>query len=131
MTPVLSSPSKGLNAAAPRVATVLTSLRLIALAAMLGVAGSVAAQTRPIPDDAKRGVIKHVQDVMLSIDGRNIRLAPGGHVRDHNNLIIIPMAIPPEGALADYVLDMHGQVFRAWLLTEEEARRPRKRPAGH
>ena len=103
----------------------------MAIAALIVTSTLAQAQLRTLPEDAQRGVIKHVQDVMLSIDGRNIRLAPAGHVRDRSNLIIIPMAIPAEGALADYVLDMNGQVFRAWLLTEEEARRPKKRPAGN
>ena len=103
-------------------------LRLIAVAAIALAAGSAAAQLRTIPDDTKRGVIRHVQELMVSIDGTNVLLAPGGNIRDRNNFIIVPTALPQGGALADYVLDMNGQIFRAWLLTEEEAQRPKKRP---
>ncbi len=104
-------------------------LRLIAVAAITLAAGSAAAQLRTIPDDSKRGVIRHVQELMVSIDGKNVLMAPGGNIRDRNNFIIVPTALPPAGALVDYVLDMNGQVFRAWILSEEEARRPKKSPA--
>ena len=107
-----------------------TCLRLIAVATIALAAGSAAAQLRTIPDDSKRGFIRHVQSLMVSIDDKNILMAPGGHIRDRNNFIIVPTALPPGGALVDYVLDMNGQVFRAWILTEEEERRPKKRPGG-
>lgn len=90
----------------------------------------VLAQLRPIPDDTKRGVISHVQEMVISIDGKNLRLAPGANIRDRNNYIIVPTALPPNGALADYTVDPGGQVFRVWLLTEDEAKRPKKKPAG-
>ena len=104
-------------------------LRLIAAAAIALAAGSAAAQLRTIPDDTKRGVIRHVQELMVSIDGTNVLLAPGGNIRDRNNFIIVPSALPPNGALADYTVDADGQIFRVWLLTEEEAAIPKKKPA--
>jgi hypothetical protein len=92
---------------------------------------SALAQLRILPEDTQRGVMAHVQDVIVSVDGKNLRLAAGGNIRDRNNLIIVPSALPPGGALAEYVLDMNGQISRAWLLTDDEARRPRKKPAGN
>ena len=89
------------------------------------------AQLRTLPDNTLRGVMSHVQDVIVSVDGKALRISAGGNIRDRNNLIIVPSALPPGGALADYVLDMNGQISRAWLLTDEEARRPRKKPAGN
>ncbi|MBM3348045.1 MAG: hypothetical protein FJY55_16380 [Betaproteobacteria bacterium] len=74
--------------------------------------------------------MSHLQEMLVSVDGNTLRMAAGGTIRDRNNLIIVPTALPPGGALADYVLDMNGQISRAWLLTEDEARRPKKRPAG-
>jgi len=85
----------------------------------------VAAQQRMIPADAKRGFVKHEREALVSIDGAPARLAPGATIRDSRNLIIVPAAMPREGAWADYVLDRGGQVFRVWLLSDEERARPR------
>jgi len=108
----------------------LAGWRVLAVSALLALACSAPAQTRPIPEDARRGVMSHLQEMLVSVDGNTLRMAAGGTIRDRNNLIIVPTALPPGGALADYVLDMNGQISRAWLLTEDEARRPKKRPAG-
>ena len=108
----------------------LTTACVTALFLAVLAAAPALAQSRPIPDDAKRGVMSHVQDMLVSIDGTTMRLAPGANIRDRNNFIIVPTALPAGGALADYTLDANGQVFRAWLLTEEEATRPKKKPPG-
>ena len=102
-----------------------------ALITALALSGQAWAQnlTRPIPEDTRRGDIRHVQDMVMAIDGKQMRLAPGANIRDRNNFIIMPAALPPDGALADYATDFNGQVFRVWLLTEEEAARPKKKPA--
>ena len=92
---------------------------------------SAQAQLRILPDNTLRGTMSHVQDVIVSVDGKSLRVAAGGNIRDRNNRIIVPSALPPGGALAEYVLDMNGQISRAWLITDEEARRPRKKPAGN
>ncbi len=107
------------------------ALRLALVAVLAGAAALAGAQSRPIADDAHRGVIRHQQAMVLDVDGTLVRLAPGGTIRNRDNLIIVPTALPAEGALADYVLDLHGQISRAWLLTEEEARRRKKKPAGN
>ena len=100
------------------------------LAAVVGalLCGSAAAQFRQIPDTALRGVIRHVQSLVVSIDGTPISLSPGSNIRDTNNLIIVPTALPPAGALAGYLLDVNGQIHRVWLLTPQEAAIPR--PSG-
>ena len=90
--------------------------------------GSAAAQFRQIPDTALRGVIRHVQSLVVSIDGTPVSLSPGSNIRDTNNLIIVPNALPPAGALAGYLLDVNGQIHRVWLLTPQEAAIPR--PSG-
>jgi len=87
--------------------------------------GSATAQFRQIPDAAQRGVIRHVQSMLVSIDGTPVSLSPGSNIRDINNRIIVPTALPPAGALADYLLDVNGQIHRVWLLTPQEAAIPR------
>lgn len=131
MTPTLPTPPKRTPAVRPRSFRFGAVLKLLAVAALAGTATLAAAQGRPLPDDSKRGVMRHFQEMLVSVDGTTLRLAAGGHIRDRNNMIIVPTALPPGGALADYVLDMNGQISRAWLLTEEEARRPKKKPAGN
>jgi len=85
------------------------------------------AQVRQIPDFAKRGNIVHLQDTMVQIDGQPMRLSPAAQIRSQDNLIIVPMSLPP-GALVKYTLDGMGQIHRVWVLTAEEAAAPDKKP---
>jgi len=98
---------------------------LLALALLLP--GLAAGQTRTIPDAAKRGTIQHVAEMIVSVDGREMRLAPGATIRNDRNLIVVPAALPRGGAEAEFLVDGNGQISRVWLLTAEEAARPRKR----
>src|SRR3977135_4407664 len=105
---------------APRRAACLALLPLL-----LGTA-SVLAQARPspIPQDSKRGYIRHVQEMAVTVDDKAMQLAAGAVIRDRQNLIIVPVTIPREGAWAAYNLDRDGQIFRVWLLTPDELARP-------
>jgi hypothetical protein len=85
------------------------------------------AQLRTLPADTERGVIRHVHERDVSIDYKPMRLAPGATIRDHRNLIVVPTSLPADGALAEYVLDASGMIFRVWILTEQEASRERRR----
>ena len=85
------------------------------------------AQSRPIPADAQRGWLRHVQEMVIDIDDQQFQLAPGATIRNQQNMIIVPVSLPREGALAEYQLDASGQVSRAWLLTPEEAARANPR----
>ena len=90
----------------------------------------VLAQTRPnpIPEDSRLGYIRHVEEMAVTVDDKAMQLAAGAIIRDRQNLIIVPVTIPREGAWAAYSLDRDGQVFRVWLLTPDEL--ARTRPAG-
>jgi hypothetical protein len=88
---------------------------------------SALAQVRSIPDYAKRGSIVHIQDAVVEIDGQRMRLSAGAQTRSQNNLIIVPMSLPP-GALVKYTLDGTGLIHRVWVLTAEEAAAPDKKP---
>jgi hypothetical protein len=93
----------------------------------LGLPAGALAQARQIPDSAKRGSIVHIQDAVVEIDGQQMRLSAGAQTRGQNNLIIVPMSLPP-GALVKYTLDGTGQIHRVWVLTPEEAAAPDKKP---
>ena len=98
-----------------------------ALLPVLFGAVAVFAQTRPspIPEDSRRGYIRHVEEMAVTVDDKAMQLAAGATVRNQQNLIIVPMSIPRGGAWADYVLDRDGQILRVWLLTPGERAQPK------
>jgi hypothetical protein len=85
------------------------------------------AQMRAIPEDAKRGQIRHVREMIVEIDGEPARLSPGAQIRSPDNRIVLPTALPPDRVLVKYLSDPSGQVFRVWILTQEEAAKPDKK----
>jgi hypothetical protein len=91
------------------------------LAAALLSAG-VHAQVRAIPGDAKRGEIRHVENMQVQIDGMPQRLAPGAQIRDASNRVVVPTALPA-GVQVKYLLNEEGMVRQVWILTPEEAKR--------
>jgi len=94
------------------------------LLACLGlIVGSAYAQARSIPEEAKAGALSHLQDMFVSINGVAVRLAPGVQIRDQNNRLIVPTAVPPASQVK-YVLDQEGLVRQVWILTPEEAQQP-------
>ena len=98
----------------------------LALLPVLLWAASVLAQARPspIPQDSRRGYIRHVEEMAVTVDDKAMQLAAGAVIRDQQNLIIVPVTIPRGGAWAAYKLDRDGQIFRVWLLTPDEIARP-------
>jgi hypothetical protein len=91
---------------------------LIAVACVASTAAY--AQLRTIPDDARRGEMRHLQDMMVEIDGTMLRLAPGAQIRDASNRVIVPTAVPAR-APVKYLYNGEGLVRQVWILTPEEA----------
>jgi hypothetical protein len=87
------------------------------------VAGTALAQMRTIPPDARRAELRHVEGMVIEIDGRPALLAPGAQIRNASNLIVLPTAVPA-GSLVKYTVDPSGQVFRVWILSAQEAAQP-------
>jgi len=95
-----------------------------AISLLCFVAASALAQAaRDIPDQAKPGAITHLQDMIVAINGVAVRLAPGVQIRDQDNRLIVPTAVPP-GSQAKYLLDQDGFVRQVWILTPKEAQQP-------
>ena len=94
--------------------------RIMFFVAMLVAVTLAHAQLRSIPGAAKRGEMRHVQAMIVAIDGAAQQLSPGAQIRDAANRIIVPAAIP-EGSLVKYQLDKEGLVHRVWILSPEEA----------
>jgi hypothetical protein len=108
-------------------------IRIVAaFVAVLAFAGAAAQTTilRTLPDDAQRGYLSHVRENLVSLDGRQLKLAPGAQIRGANNLIVQPTALPKD-SLVKYQLNARGELWRAWVLTDQEAAKPSAdRPEG-
>lgn len=89
----------------------------------LATTGSALAQLRTIPAEAKRANMTHVQGMTVEIDGKKTVLAAGAQIRDADNMIVLPAAVPA-GVLVKYMPDVQGQVSRIWILSKQEAAQP-------
>ena len=94
-------------------------MRAIALIALF-LAASAFAQLRTIPQDAKRANMSPVQERVVEINGKREMLAPGVRIRDAQNRIIVPNALPAN-SLVKYRRDPNGAVHEVWILTPQEA----------
>jgi hypothetical protein len=101
--------------------------RLLAAFALALAAAAASAQlsVRNLPDDARRGYLSFVQTNVVSLDSKELRLAPGAQIRGPNNLLVLPTALP-KNSLVKYQLDGGGNLVRAWILTPQEAAQPDK-----
>jgi hypothetical protein len=96
--------------------------RLLLLLSISALAAAAHAQLRTLPPEAKRGQIRHVQEMIVQIDGTRARLSAGAQVRDTHNRILVPSAIPA-GSAVKYLVNGQGEVSAVWILTPHEAAR--------
>lgn len=99
---------------------------LAATVALLCVALSAHAQFRTIPDEAKRGELRHIQESLVEIDGDTMQLAAGAQIRDAENRIVLPVSLPPR-SLVKYVVNAQGYLTKVWILSPAEAAQPDRR----
>ncbi|HEX2199257.1 MAG TPA: hypothetical protein VHG88_11650 [Burkholderiales bacterium] len=99
------------------------------LVATLLLAPAAHAQLRAIPPEAKPATLRHLQDMIVELDGKPARLSPGAQIRDPYNRLVLPTALASRTAVR-YQVDAAGMVHRVWILTREElARTPKTLPA--
>jgi len=90
--------------------------RLLTLLVALLVAGGVAAQAvRKIPADAPKGRLTARQLPLVTIDGKEFRLAPGARIFNANNLSVTPNLVPA-GTPVRYELDAQGMIRTVWIV---------------
>lgn len=108
------------------IARKLQRLMAVALVAVLPayLAPVSLAQLRSIPAAAKRGELRHVQDRLIRIDDKPALLAPGAQIRDPDNRLVLPAALPATGVTVKYLVDTEGMVSRVWIMTRREAAQP-------
>ena len=108
------------------------ALRLLALTALFAAltlgSNALRAQDRvpPLPANAKRATMSYMGDMMVSLDGRPMRLGPAVQVRNERNVLIVPSALPKE-SLVRYTGDTSGGIQRVWILSGAEAALPDKK----
>ena len=95
-------------------------LRLLIVASLL-LAGTGHAQLRTLPAAAKRASVGDRPHALphVELNGKVVRLAPGGVIYDQNNRTLVHGALPP-GADVAFTTDMHGDIARIYILTPQE-----------
>lgn len=99
--------------------------RLFGCLLMLTVAGSIVAtsalaQLRTLPQNAKFARTGDAQPLpFVKLNGKIVKLAPGGVIYNENNRSIVHSALPP-GARVAFTLDLSGDIGRIYILTAQE-----------
>jgi hypothetical protein len=87
--------------------------------------GAAPTPTRPFPATALRGELQFGQPPEVQLNGQPARLAPGARIRGENNMLVLSGALMGSKAVANYTLDMMGNVKDVWILTAaERAKKP-------
>ncbi len=98
--------------------------RAIALAAFCLLALPAAAQVqRNFPQNALRGAIAFGTAPVITLNGVAVRMAPGGRIRMPDNMLALPGSVPSGEFVANYTVDLYGQVKDVWLLSPVDAAR--------
>ena len=95
-------------------------LRVLLAAALILATGAAGAQMRAIPENAKAARLRHVQELMVELNGRAVLLSPSSQIRDTANRIVLPSTVT-DTVLVRYLADPQGQPTRIWILTPAEA----------
>jgi hypothetical protein len=94
-------------------------MRRLAFLALLGVAAAAAAQVRTIPKEAQRGELRHLEAMVVELNGKPLQLSPGAQIRDADNRLVLPVSLAQKYDVR-YLLDGAGLVHRVWILTPIE-----------
>jgi len=94
-------------------------MRLLLVALLAAWCAAAAAQLRPIPANAQVGTMRHLEAMVVELDGKAQQLAPGAQIRDAANRVVLPVSLR-EREKVRYLRDNAGLVFRVWRLSEAE-----------
>lgn len=95
---------------------------LIGSATLLVVDATWAQQLRMLPANAKRAQLTGYQNPFVTLNGEQMRLAPGAVIFDTNNRTILPGYLPEQADVV-FTLEHTGLVMRIYILTPDEQRR--------
>ena len=98
-------------------------MRSLLLVLLLSVAPTAAAQLRTIPQEAVLGQIRHLESMLIELDGTKVvQLSAGAQIRDTDNRLVLPTSIT-ERTVVRYLVDGTGDVHRVWILSADEIAR--------
>jgi hypothetical protein len=78
-----------------------------------------AGQLRTIPKEAVVGQLRHLEAMVVEIDGKARSLSPGAQIRDPHNRLVLPVSLV-ETMQVRYLVDSTGMVHRVWILSPAE-----------
>jgi hypothetical protein len=90
-------------------------------------AATASAQVRTIPKEVQYGEIRHLQSMVVELDGKPVQLSPGAQIRDADNRLVLPISLTEKVGVG-YLVDGMGLVHRVWILSPEEQAQVPQRP---
>ena len=96
-----------------------TCLSIFAAILVCATTAAPAFAVREFPADARRANFTVITYPTVQLGRHALSLAPGAQIRDTTNQIVMPTSLSGKYP-ALYTLDGSGQVYRVWLLTDEE-----------
>ena len=94
-------------------------MRRACLLLLLAIALPAAAQLRTIPKEASYGQIRHLQAMVVELNGKQAQLSPGAQIRDADNRLVLPSSLT-EKSVVRFLVDGAGLVHRVWILSPQE-----------
>ena len=94
-------------------------MRALAFVLFLLVWATAGAQLRTVPKEAVLGQMRHLEAMVVELDGKPAQLSPGAQIRDPDNRLVLPASIT-EKLMVRYLVDGAGAVHRVWILSAEE-----------
>ena len=95
-------------------------MRALAFLVLFFFAAMAGAQLRTIPKEAVLGQIRHLESMVIELDGTKVvQLSAGAQIRDPDNRLVLPTSIT-EKTLVRYLVDGAGDVHRVWILSADE-----------
>ena len=94
-------------------------MRVLLVVCLALYCAAAAAQIRTIPKEALVGEIRHLDTMLVELDGQPRPLAPGAQIRDVDNRLVLPVSLR-ERETVRYLLDGTGKIFRVWMLSAPE-----------
>ena len=112
--------------------TPMAALAALALSALLALPPAAQAQPTPagqrhFPEAALRGQLTIANSAEARLNNANVRLAPGLRIFNTSNALVFAHTLINQPLKVNYVLEAStGMLLTAWILSEDEARQPRK-----
>jgi hypothetical protein len=103
----------------------LTAAWAVGLA--LFVCASVVAAARTFPPDATFAKAASFDYPFLQMGSKTLRLSVGSRIYDENNRILVPASAPATANVL-YKTDSNGEIFKVWILTDQETQAFVKKP---